>query len=138
MNFLIAPQEHWCHFNNISFGVTLLCFEVFPSNKTLFNYKAGSTPQDTSVSIITLVIILCLKQHAAYCYSSQQSSKSFDGRRFLHKITDASGEYFTYSVHVESKLQFNLIGNLEQPWKITGLFCFCFCFLLHSQMYQVI
>ena len=51
------------------------------------------------------------------------------GGGFLHEITDASGEYFTYSVHVESKLKFNLIGNLEQPWKITGLFCFCFCFI---------
>jgi len=48
------------------------------------------------------------------------------GGGFLHEITDASGEYFTYSAHVESKLNFNLIGNLEQPWKISGLFCFVF------------
>ena len=49
------------------------------------------------------------------------------GGGFLHKIT--VGEYFTYSAHVESKLYCNLIGNLEQPWKISGLFCFCFCFI---------
>ena len=77
--FLIAPQEHWCLFNNIAFGVTLSRFEVSPSNKMLFNYKAGWTPQDTLVSILTLVNILCLKHNTAYCSLSQQSSKSFVG-----------------------------------------------------------
>ena len=57
------------------------------------------------------------------------------GGGFLHEITDASGEYFTYSAHVESKLNFNLIGNLEQPWKITGLFCFCFNFIHNVSRY---
>ena len=57
------------------------------------------------------------------------------GGGFLHEITDASGEHFTYSVHVESKLKFNLIGNLEQPWKITGLFCFCFGFIHNVSRY---
>ena len=61
--------------------------------------------------------------------------QSFVGQRFSAQKSDASGEYFTYSVHVESKLKFNLIGNLEQPWKITGVFCFCFGFIHNVARY---
>ena len=48
-------------FYNSNVWGTLSRIEVSTSHKTLFNHKAGSTPQDTIVSIITLVIILCFE-----------------------------------------------------------------------------
>ena len=61
----------------LMFGETLLCIEVSTSHKTLFNHKAGSTPQDTIVSIITLVIILCFESYAVYCYSTPNKAPIF-------------------------------------------------------------
>ena len=98
----------------LMFGETLSRFEVSTSRKTLFNHRAGSTPQDTIVSIITLVIILCFE--TIYClllFHSQQSPNLLlgggsSGRR---KVSNDSVEYFTYSDTVESKLEFNLIGK---------------------------
>ena len=115
--------------------MTLSRFEVFPSNKTLFNYKAGSTPQDTSVSIITLVIILCLKQHAAYCYYSQQSSKWFDGRRFSARNYRRFGRIFhifcpcRIKTSIQSDWQFR--AALENHWIVL------FLFWLHSQCIKI-
>ena len=66
----------------LMFGETLSRFEVSTSRKTLFNHRAGSTPQDTIASIIT--------------------------RR---KVSKDLVEYFTYSDTVKSKLKFNLVGK---------------------------
>ena len=98
----------------LMFGETLSRFEVSTSRKMLFNHRAGSTPQDTIVSIITLVIILCFETiYYLLLFNSQQSPNLLlgggsSGRR---KVSNDSVEYFTYSDTVESKLEFNLIGK---------------------------
>ena len=108
-------------FNIIHVGMTLSRFEVFLSNTTRFNYKAGSIPQDTFLSIITNTHNKAL----IICWAGRFSAQKY--RRFER--------IFHIYVHVESKLQFSLIGNLEQPWKITGLFCFCFGFIHNVSRY---
>ena len=98
----------------LMFGETLSRFEVSTSRKTLFNHKAGSTPQDTIVSIITLVIILCFESiRCLLLFHSQQSPNLLLGRGYSgrHKVSNNLVEYFMYSGTVESKLEFNLIGK---------------------------
>jgi len=113
------------------FGETLLRIEVSTSHKTLFNHKAGSTPQDTIVSIITLVIILCFESiRCLLLFHSQQSPNLLlgGGSSGRWKVSNDSVEYFTCSDTDESKLEFNSIGKelLRLPWKnhwIISLVC---------------
>jgi len=62
-----------------------------------------------------------------------KAPKHLMGTGFLHKITD--GEYFTYSVHVESKLliqsDWQFREALENHWIVL------FLFWLHSQCIKI-
>ena len=110
-------------------------FEVSPSNKTLFNYKAGSTPQDTLVSIITLVIILCLKHHTAYCYITQQSSKSFVGRRFSAQNYRRFGRIF--HIFCPCRIKTSILSDWQFRAALKNHWIVLFLFWLHSQCIKI-
>ena len=98
----------------LMFGETLSRFEVSTLVRTLFNHRAGFTPQDTIVSIITLVIILCFESiRCLLLFHSQQSPNLLlgGGSSGRWKVSNDSVKYFTCYDTDESKLEFNLIGK---------------------------